>query len=127
VLKFLAASKLRNKYRSLCVALRNEEIEVYGSVVRRSHRYVHEYSVGVDLELRLDNLTPRHQADNAWKSRIEDQYSEVQEAIQERVRELSRELYRSLEREHDFLTSDEALLENAEANEYEFDEYGNSL
>ena len=40
------------------------------------------------------------------------------------IREKSRELYKDLEKEHDNLTSEEAIMSTIEANDYEFNEKG---
>jgi len=45
--------------------------------------------------------------------------------IVDKYEDLCRDLYRSLEKEYDYLTSEGAILESLEANEYEFDINGN--
>lgn len=48
-----------------------------------------------------------------------------EEFVKDRHSDLCNDLYRTLEKEYDYLTSEEAIIETIEANEYEFDEYGN--
>ena len=87
---------------------------VYARVGRSSHHYVHEMSMQIDK----------------WEFYDEEREEDVPEEIAEHVestllelfRDLARWLYKSLEREHDYLTSDEAVIEALEANEIEEDE-----
>jgi hypothetical protein len=44
--------------------------------------------------------------------------------ISEVVKDLNRWLYRTLEKEYEYLSSDEAIIETIEANEYTFTESG---
>lgn len=83
-------------------------------IVRVGYHYVHEYTV-------------KAEAGMAWRNETESLAglrSELQRFLTERVRELSRKIYRSLETEYEFLTSDEAIIETLEANEYTFRDDG---
>ena len=82
-------------------------------VTRGSGHYVHERTCRVSLDLRVPVGFPADETD-----RLESDLEEIR-------LDLSREIYRDLEREHDYLTGDEAIIETIEANEYEFDEAGN--
>jgi hypothetical protein len=75
-------------------------------VKQRGH-YLHKYCT----EIRVDGQNS------------EDKYP-AEEAIIELLRDLMEWLYRTLEKENDYLTSDEAIIETIEANEYEFTENG---
>jgi hypothetical protein len=44
--------------------------------------------------------------------------------VEETRHNFCREIYRALETEYDYLTSEEAIIETIEANEYEFTEDG---
>lgn len=71
-------------------------------------RYYHEQSVSIDF---------------SWDG--EDDYpEEAAEAIDEAFRDLMRWFYHSLEKEYDYLTSVDSFQEQADANEWEFDETG---
>lgn len=47
------------------------------------------------------------------------------EFVEDKYNDLAHELYKTLEKEYDYLTSEEVIIGTIEANEYEFDEYGN--
>ena len=87
---------------------------VYARVGRSSYHYVHE------MTMQIDN----------WEFYDEEREEDVPEEIAEHVegtllelfRDLAHWLYQSLEREHDYLTSEEAVIETLEANEIEEDE-----
>jgi len=79
---------------------------------RISHRYSHVNTV--ELVAYMD----RHE-----KSEVVKDFREDAESLR---KELCREIYKSLETEYECLTSDESLIENSEANDYFFDEFGRS-
>lgn len=54
----------------------------------------------------------------------QDMTADAEDAVSEALRDLARWLYRRLEREYDYLSSDEAVDETIEANEYTFTEAG---
>ena len=85
------------------------------AIERTSHSYSHERTCGVSLELRT------------FKSKtagLERMASELEEHVEQLRLDLSRAIYRGLEAEYEYLTSDEALEETAEANEYTFNVNG---
>lgn len=51
-------------------------------------------------------------------------YDEIENTIKGERENLGNEIYRKLEKEHDYLTSEEAIIETIEANEYEFTKDG---
>lgn len=73
-----------------------------------SHRghYYHEYCMTVSVE----RDSPTYQ----------DMTADAEDTVAEALRDLARWLYRQLEREHEYLTSDEAVDEVIAANEYTF-------
>ena len=79
--------------------------------ITHTGRYYHEMSA------RIDVSDTRHRYGYTTEARESD--------ISEALRDFMRWSYRLLEREYDFLTSEEAIIEAIEANEYEFDENGN--
>jgi hypothetical protein len=78
-------------------------------VVRTSHSYSHELTCGVEVEVfggRADKV-------DALAGAFEKDVETLRYA-------LCKAIYRDLEKEYEYLTSDEALLEMAEANDYTF-------
>jgi hypothetical protein len=77
-----------------------------------SHRghYYHEYCMSISVE----RDSPTYQ----------DMTADAEEAVIEALRDLARWLYRQLEREHEYLTSNEAVDEAIIANAYTFTETG---
>ncbi|OPY03513.1 MAG: hypothetical protein A4E60_00178 [Syntrophorhabdus sp. PtaB.Bin047] len=75
--------------------------------VKHSGHYYHEYCTSIDVE---DN------GDGAPET--------VYDGIAEFLRDFMHWIYRQLEKEHDYMTSDEAIIETIRANEYEFYENG---
>jgi hypothetical protein len=87
---------------------------VYAKVGGSSNHYVHEMTMQIDewefYDAEGDEDVPEEIAEH------------VDNTLIELFRDLARWLYNSLENEHDYLTSDEAVIETLEANEIEEDE-----
>ena len=87
----------------------------YAIVRRHSHHYVHSNTMCVseweyyDDEIDMDDVDEKI-------------IDHVEEALLHAFQALADWLYRSLEREHDYLTSDEAVIDTLEANEIEEDQ-----
>lgn len=79
-------------------------------MVRRHSHYFHENTISFEFELDGDT----------WRNISDD----VTGGIENYMRRLMRWIYRALETEYNYLTSDEAIKESIDANEYEFDESG---
>lgn len=79
---------------------------------KHSGHYYHEFCMTVSVE---DN-------DNSYRD-----IGEAEDDITELLRDFARWIYRQLEAESDYLNSEEAITENIEANDYDFDEEGNLL
>lgn len=77
------------------------------SLDRRSSHYSHENTISIDVESERREVTP-----------------EDSDSVAELMRDLMRWIYKQLESEYEYQTSDEAITETIEANEYEFDESG---
>ncbi|MFD1911821.1 antitoxin of toxin-antitoxin stability system [Halodurantibacterium flavum] len=73
-------------------------------------RYYHEHC----MEIRVTRDSP------VWQ----DMTSDAEDIVIEALRDLARWLYRQLEREHEYLTSNEAVDEAITANDYTFTETG---
>lgn len=99
---------------AIAQALRNIQRANFYQLSARSkheHRGCHEYCVHIYVD-RNDYKEPTQDAE---------------ELITECLRDFMRWIYSKLEKEYEWLTSDESVAEMIEANEYEFDEYGNRI
>lgn len=86
----------------------------YFSIKSTSHHYAHEYTVSI--------FEPEY-----WNSRKQDRCyipPEQVDDILEGCRTAMKAMYRILEKEYYYLTSDEAVEETLEINEYKFDKDG---
>ena len=79
-------------------------------LVKHSGHYYHEYCTYFTIERDSDNY--------------QEMTKDAEEEIIEELRNLMRWLYSTLEKEYDYRTSDAAIKECIEANEYEFDSNG---
>ncbi len=82
--------------------------ELSGKVYRSSHHYYHENTCDIEWDCRVD-------------SPDEELQKKFEESVEELRTDLCHAIYRGLEEEYEYIMSDESLLENAEANEYQFD------
>jgi hypothetical protein len=111
--KFLTSQKKRGEFKALLDGMKSGTFEVLVSLDRIDHHYSHEYTVRVNSDI--------------WYSYETRNYSAIQELeiklnglVLEKARSLMREIYRELEKEFEHLTSDEAVIDTIEANEYTF-------
>ena len=81
--------------------------------VKQSGHYMHEMCTDITVFDHTDEFHTLHA----------DAVSD--DSITEPLRDFMRWIYKQLESEYDYLNSDKAVKESIEANEYEFDEYGN--
>lgn len=88
--------------------------ELTGSVNRWQSHYVHSQTIDAELEAENQEYSEAHA----------DEIAELEKKITEDARRLSDEICRDLEKYHDDITSEAALIEDAQANEYLFDKYG---
>jgi len=79
-------------------------------IVRTDSHYCHENTVSFEFEIDGDS----------WRAIPDD----VTGGVENYMQRLMRWIYRQLEKEYEYQTSDECLIENIHANEYEFDESG---
>ena len=87
-----------------------------GTITRSRDLYVHEMT----MQFNLDDgwsICPNLPASLAAFSALED-------AIQDQLRSLAQWLYSSLEREYEYLTSEDAIVETITTNEYTFNAEG---
>ncbi len=81
------------------------------AVITKGGRYAHEHSV--EIETEMDGMFAAVQSDEGNRGEL----AEV-------LRDFMRWIYRSLEQEYNYLTSEEQLIEMADANGYEFTSNG---
>jgi hypothetical protein len=82
--------------------------------VKHSGHYYHEYCT--DILVDLDE-----EAINSKLTR------EEEEEVKDCLRDFMRWIYAALEKEYEYQTSEEVMKETIEANEWDFDEYGNLI
>lgn len=90
-----------------------------GIRIKTTGNYSHEYSMYVDCDYNDFHYTPDGKAT--------EQAAGLEDEILEWARDKARQLYKDLEAEYEYLTSEEVLLENAQANGYRFDDRGKPL
>ena len=82
-------------------------------------RYNHEKCCSHSIGWEIDN-GDLHWSTNFYQW-LESFADEFEEFIVDKYEDLCRDLYRALEKEYDYLTSEESILESLELNGYEFD------
>jgi hypothetical protein len=97
------------------------QVEIYSAKVERfgSLHNVHERSCKVSLDVRASRNSEIDEKE------IGREVDRLESTLDEIRLDLCREIYSYLEKDHEYLTSDEAIIETIEINEYEFDENGN--
>lgn len=88
------------------------------NLVRISHAYSHEMTVGLDWEL-IDC--------DGWielSAHLQDLMAYAEDDILGQCREYMKELYRDLDITQEYLRSEEALIEEADANDWEYTKSG---
>jgi hypothetical protein len=104
-----ASAESNKKYKNI-----KEDEEARFNIIRNSHQCSHEYTMGVDWEADIAN----------GKEELIEEFGEL---LLQEAREYARDLYRKLEKEYDYLTSDECIIESLEANKITFLENGNTF
>lgn len=105
---FLKHLKIKSRFKTLLPLYETGDISA--SVKRIHHRYSHEYTVRGEVLLDWNRETDKLMC-------LRD---ELESLLTEHVRTLSKQIFRDLESEYDSLTSDEAVIDTIEANEYTF-------
>ena len=94
------------------------EMSVHGKLTRHGN-YVHQNSTS--FEMSVDD--PPEQLDilggDFWRT-----IDRVEKLIKEEVVNINNKIYRALEQEHDYLQSDDAVVDSIKANDYKYDEEG---
>lgn len=84
------------------------EKEIVGGITKRSYQYEHEYTMGVSLECNDNSNAP----------------DGLEDRVLQDAREEAKRIYKRLQKEYEYLTSDEMIIEAFEANGYTFREDG---
>ena len=107
------------EYKHLNYAIDKNLVEIEGINVKTSYanHYSHE-------KTRYFELTAHYYNYNGKINRIENLIEKLEKEIENLRYNLSCELYQELNKDYDYLTSKEAIIETIEANEYEFTKEG---
>jgi hypothetical protein len=112
----LLAEKLNFSTREINIIKALQEQGYIYSELTHNSQYYHECSTCFVI---YDGYTRA-----TWK-RILKIVARLEIAIKNLIIELSKDIYRDLEKEYDYLTSEDSILETLEINDYEFTENGN--
>lgn len=91
-------------------AIQKDNFYKLGATIKHSGHYYHEYCTDIDV-YKDGNYTT----------------DENDKALSDCLRDYMRWIYRQLEKEYDYQTSDEVIIDTIEANEYEFTEEGKQI
>lgn len=94
------------------------DLEVFGSFYHSGH-YYHQNC----MYLRFD-FNCYYDEDKLLYDHLEKESEKLEGVLLDFARDKAQDIYRSLEKEFDYLTSREQIIETIEANEYLFDEFG---
>lgn len=119
--------KLQNEFKLLYTAL-NADMLDYAAYISGNTRDVHEYS----CRFEIDSFN--YFNDDLWDE-SEDKYTEQYDLYEQEMKRLqeyledwrldySQDIYHRLEKEYEYLTSKDAIVETILANEYEFNKDG---
>lgn len=103
---YIKSQKQGKKYASLKKWI--DDGELTASVERETHHYYHEKTVSSTIE---SGDTPE---------KLNNLIDELERELDEFVEDNSRAIYKELEKTYEDLTTDEAVIDTIEANEYEF-------
>lgn len=119
VLEFIRSQKAAKKFEMILKGIKAGAIVVNVSVERIDHHYYHENTVRGDVEV-LQNSISDKVFNNEFHNNVVSEGGALCALLTETVRSLSKQIYRDLEQEYDALTTDEAIIDTIEANEYTF-------
>jgi hypothetical protein len=91
-------------------AIQKDNFYKLEATIKHSGHYYHEYCTNIDV-YKDGNYTT----------------DENDKALSDCLRDYMRWIYRQLEKEYDYQTSDEAIIDTIESNEYEFTEEGKQI
>lgn len=119
--------ELRESYYDIRYAeLNNPELLDYlgASVERTSHHYSHSNTCSVEGDDRIWSYCDNNELPEERRTHLERLFGEFIKDMEKLRKSLSELIYKALEADYEGRTSDEALIEDSEANEYEFEEDG---
>ncbi len=112
----MLAEKLNFSTREInCIKALQEQGYIYSELTHNSN-YYHEYSTFFVI---YDGYT------RATWNRLLKIVARLEIAVKNLIIELSKGIFKDLQAEYEYLTSEDAILERLEMNDYEFDENGN--
>ena len=118
--KFSDEIDLTEKQKKLLLNLM-KDYEVFSfAVKRRNYHYYHSKSVYLSSEDCLHNFTGYERLYDFLETAMQ----RIENTIDEKVIDFSCQIYRELEKEYDYQSSEDCLLETFDANELEFLEDG---
>ena len=88
---------------------------------KQSGHYYHEKSCSHNIYVESDNGAQNYRNIELLIDSVD---ANIEEAITDKYAELAKQLYNDLEKEYDYLTTEEAIKETIEVNEYEFTREG---
>ena len=90
---------------------------------KHSGHYYHENCCNHVINWEIDNGDIPHYSN--FRNWLESFNEDFEKFVIDIYKDICRDIYKRLEKEYDYLTSKEAIIETIEANEYEFTENGN--
>lgn len=114
IIKWLEYTK-NSRYSRILKLLKSGSIQHSASIKRdRWHHYSHWNTTSIYHDWYMNGDHPR----------IEALIEDIEEELLKDHQELNREIYKELQEDYEEQTSDEAVKDTLEANQYEFDETG---
>lgn len=96
----------------------DNDLEIYGNFYHSGH-YYHQNCMYLNLDFNCyydeESLLYKH---------LEEEFNKLESVLLNFARDKAQDIYSSLEKEFDYLTSREQIIETIEANDYLFDEDG---
>jgi hypothetical protein len=112
------------RFKAWMSTLDEDSLYMSGSV-RRSGRYVHEKSTDFEMEVDFQGATKGgEELTDEERTEGDVLYNKAVEDIEEIVVDINKAIYKSLEKEYEYQTADEQVVDGIQANEYDFDEDG---
>lgn len=120
--EYILKNKLGNKYRTL---LNHARVDGGSLTIKTHGMYSHAYSMQLEDYDHYFNATD--DTSRAWQAaeKAGAQADELAEMILDHGRDLANEFYRQLEKEYDYLSGDEQVIDSLDINEMLFTEDGN--
>jgi hypothetical protein len=118
---YILKNKLGNRYRMLLSHVRRDG---GGLLIKTRGHYSHANTMYVEEADRYYNAADDTQRAYDASEKADAQAQELIDEILEHAQDLADDFYRQLEREYEYLSSDEQIIESLDANEMLFNEDG---